>query len=371
MWPTAFRDVTHTGHSPFAGPTSGRLRWLRQLGANITPGPVIGADGVIYIATNGGELHALESTTGVTRWVLDGAGPAAGDLSISPAIHRSGLLLCPTASGTLDGVDVTGRRRWSLDLPATPTSPMPSDGRVYLAGRDGSLSAVELTDDGVRPRLGWTVDIGPGSYASAAVGPDGTIAVTADHELVLVRDDGDRPTILWRADLGTLSEISPAFDAHGSVIAGGNDHRIQVFAASGARLLEINRTRESYSSPVVTDGIVVQGNHRAEIVAGDLATGARRVVAQRRIKQPGRSVGIWTSPVLDAAANVYVGTRSGRIVGVTWTGELLFDIDAGVDATIDSYPALSADGALIVGDTNGVLRAVADDGALPADATPA
>ena len=80
---------------------------------------------------------------------------------------------------------------------------------------------------------------------------------------------------------------------------------------------------------------------------------------------------VWTSPVVDRDANVYFGTRSGQIVGFSWTGRLLFDIDAGSTATIDSYPAITGDGALIVGDTDGVVRAVADDGTLPPDARPA
>ncbi len=50
---------------------------------------------------------------------------------------------------------------------------------------------------------------------------------------------------------------------------------------------------------------------------------------------------------------------------------MLFDLDAGPDATVDSYPALTGDGALIVGDTTGLVRAVADDGTLPSTAAPA
>ena len=64
--------------------------------------------------------------------------------------------------------------------------------------------------------------------------------------------------------------------------------------------------------------------------------------------------------MLDRDKNIYFGTRSGHIVGFAWSGKLLFDINAGSNATIDSYPAITGDGALIVGDTNGVVRAIAD-----------
>ncbi len=58
-WPEALHDPTHSAGSSAIGPSTGHLEWSRQLGGSITPGPSIGTDGTIYVATNGGVLHAL------------------------------------------------------------------------------------------------------------------------------------------------------------------------------------------------------------------------------------------------------------------------------------------------------------------------
>jgi outer membrane protein assembly factor BamB len=69
-----------------------------------------------------------------------------------------------------------------------------------------------------------------------------------------------------------------------------------------------------------------------------------------------RSVGIWTSPAIDRNGNTYVGTRLGHIYGFTAAGTRLFDINT--KDTVDSYPALTGDGALIIGSSNGSLYAI-------------
>jgi outer membrane protein assembly factor BamB len=65
---------------------------------------------------------------------------------------------------------------------------------------------------------------------------------------------------------------------------------------------------------------------------------------------------IWSSTVVDRAYRLYFASQDGHVFGVDSGGTLLFDLD--LDAPIDSYPALSADGALIIGARNGVLTSV-------------
>lgn len=155
------------------------------------------------------------------------------------------------------------------------------------------------------------------------------------------------------------------------MVTGGNNKWIQTFSSSGRPGRRYDRELESYSSPIVTDsGIAFQGNHHAAVVAVDLKAEETRLLVRRRVAGAGRGPGIWTTPVVDRRGDVYFGTRSGRIVGFSWRNRLLFDINAGPGATVDSYPAITGDGALIVGDTNGVARAIADDGTLPATTRP-
>ncbi len=361
----AFRDVRHSGQSTAIGPTTGQLRWVRRFEGNVTPGPVVGRDGTVYLASNAGVLHALDPVTGADRWVLDGGSPSGGDLSASPAVLDSGVVVWPSGASLL-GVSPTGRQLWAMEFGAMVTSPMPVGDRVYVMSMDGELHAVGLIEDGRSARRRWDLRLGGSSYATPAISHDGTIVTNVDNDVVAVADRGGRGEERWRRDLGVLSEISPAIAGDGTVVTGGNDQWIQTFDADGGSARRFDREAQSYSSPIVTDsGIVLQGNHRAAVVGVDLATGRHRLLVRRAVRRPGRSVGVWTAPVIDRDANVYFGTRSGHIVGFSWRGRLLFDIDAGETATIDSYPAITGDGALIVGGTDGVVRAIADDGTLP------
>ena len=54
-----------------------------KIGANVTPGPVVAADGTIYSATNAGVLHALDPATGADRWTYDGGGGYGGEVRTS------------------------------------------------------------------------------------------------------------------------------------------------------------------------------------------------------------------------------------------------------------------------------------------------
>src|SRR5271156_1003047 len=84
-WPEALHDATHSATAVVAGPTTGHVDWTRSLGGNITPGPVVGANGIIYVATNAGVLHAIDPATGADVWTFDGSAPYADgeDLSTS------------------------------------------------------------------------------------------------------------------------------------------------------------------------------------------------------------------------------------------------------------------------------------------------
>jgi len=50
---------------------------------------------------------------------------------------------------------------------------------------------------------------------------------------------------------------------------------------------------------------------------------------------------------------VYFGTAAGHLFGYTYTGRPLFNLPLG--ATVESYPALTATGNLIIGASNGTL----------------
>lgn len=356
-WPQAEHDGRRSAASPATGPQTGAVRWTRHVEGNVTPGPVIGADGTIYAASNAGVLHALDPRTGNDRWSFDGKGGYGLDQSTSAAVLADRTVLWPGPRNLLYALSPAGRLMWTQQLSGQPSSPaVASDGQhVTIADSTGSVLALEVHGD--RHRVLWKAALHGSSYSSVALSPtDPHRAYTAHDATLVALDDGQ---IAWTAATDDIIEVSPAVAPDGTVVVGTNDSWEWAFTPSGARRWRFARVAQSYSSPGITDdGIVYFGDHKAYLTGLDVATG--RVLARYRgpsvRKKGGPSVGIWTSPVVDARHDVYWGTRSGHVLGVAPDGHQLFDLDTG--ATVDSYPALGADGLLVVGVTDGRLLGI-------------
>jgi outer membrane protein assembly factor BamB len=351
-WPQFGGDALHSGASRVVGPQRGHVRWRRRLEGPVVPGPAVGGHDVIYAASNGGVLHAIDLATGRDRWRFDAHGAYGSDLSTAPTVLRGGSLLWPGPHDTLYALAADGRLRWRLRLGAMPLSPAPAARRtVIVSDQSGWVRSLDLR--GGRPHVRWQVRAGAVSYASPAVTADGTVYVTADRDLVAIRDG----RIVWRYATGALSEVSPAVAADGTVVFGSNDEHEYGVDPSGRLRWRYRIGALTYSSPVATPGgLIYFGDHHGVVSALDLEG---RLIARVAGLQPTprlRSVGVWTAPLVDGRHDVYFGTRPGHVYGFAPSGRRLFDIDTG--ATVDSYPALARDGTLLIGSESGWLYAV-------------
>lgn len=353
-WPSFGHDPSHTGASQVVGPQSARIRWRRRLEGPVVPGPVVGRGGVVYAASNGGVLHALDLRTGRDRWTFDGGGSYGSDLSTVPAILPDGTILWPGPRSTLFALDRAGRLLWRETLPGQPLSPaLTPGGDVIVADASGTVQQMALGARGQQPRRVWRVDAGDTSYAGPAVRGD-TVYTTVDDALVAIRAG----RIQWRVRAGAISEVSPAVTPDGTIVFGANDG-IQYGVAPGGEVRWRHRSGAlTYSSSAATrDGLVYFGDHHGFVNVLDGRSGrlvARPLALGRSAAR--RSVGIWTAPVVDARHDVYFGTRPGHIYGFAASGRRLLDIDTG--ATVDSNPALASDGTLLIGSENGLLYAI-------------
>jgi len=352
-WPSFGHDASHSGASTVVGPQRGRIKWRRRLEGPVVPGPVVGRDGVVYAASNGGVLHALDPRSGRDRWTFDGGGSYGSDLSTVPAILPDGTILWPGPRSTLYALDPGGRLLWREQLPGQPLSPAVAPNGAIVVG-DASGTVIELRLDARgRPRRAWSVDAGDTSYANPALRGD-TVYTTVDDALVAIRAG----RVLWRLRAGAISEVSPAITPDGTIVFGANDG-VQYGVSPSGKLRWRHRTGAlTYSSPAATrDALVYFGDHHGFLNVLDGRDGqlvARPLALGRTPTR--RSVGVWTAPAIDARHNVYFGTRPGHIYGFAASGRRLFDIDTG--ATVDSNPALAGDGTLLIGSENGLLYAI-------------
>ena len=302
------------------------------------------------MATNGGVLHALNPSTGADLWTFNGGGAFTGetDLSVSPLVLPSGLILWPGPDDTLYELSPNGQSLWSHRFSAMVLSPVLAGTTVYVELMSGTLWQLQ-TGSGL-PSLGWSISIGHSSFGSPAVGPDGEVVTTADKSVVALVDHGASGTIAWKYQTGASIEVSPSIGPNGDVYVTANDGSAYRLSPHGALEWRRHIGQESYSSSSVSPkGLLYFGDNGGDLNVVRAATGVPVRVDHGR-------KGIWSAQVVDAKGDVYFGTQGGEIYGFGPSGRRLFSVKA--SGPIDSYPALSGTGTLVMGDESGTLYAI-------------
>jgi outer membrane protein assembly factor BamB len=345
----ALHDSRHSGTGEVAGPTDGHVLWTRDLGGGITPGPAVGADGTIYVATNGGILYALDPATGSNRWTFDGGEPVGGeaDLSTTPLVLPSGDVLWPGSGNTLFELSPAGATLWSHQFSSKPLSPTMSGNRVYVEQMAGILSALVIGT--TTPQLVWSLKVGAPSFGSPVVAPNGTIVTTANHRVIDVSDEGSHARIKWSYATAAPIEVSASVGADGTVVVSTNNRDVYALMPTGSLKWRSGRGTESYSSSSVSGALAYYGDNSGDLHVVREQNGAP-VVTDHGTK------GLWAAQAVDEKGDVYFGTQGRHIYGFGPSGSRLFDLTA--SGPIDSYPALTANGVLIIGDQAGTLYAI-------------
>jgi outer membrane protein assembly factor BamB len=320
----------------------------------VEAGPVVGRDGTIYAASNGGVLHALDPVSGADRWTYDSGqrDPADADLSISALALPDGTVLWGTPTRELVALSPAGVVLWTQPLPGRPTSPATTDGRrVYVGDTSGGVSALDV-GGGAAHRVAWTLDVGKTSYGSLVTDGSGRLYTTADSALIALDDQGETGRVAWRADPGDgITEVSAGLAADGTALLGTNGTREWAYRPDGT-LRWAAPAAITYSSPAVTaDGYAYLADHAGHVRVLRVADGSQ--AASYQLDPPQQ---IWSSVAVDRAQRVFFGTQDGHLLGVDPTGSVLFDLTLG--GPIDAYPALMADGALVVGDRGAGVTAI-------------
>jgi outer membrane protein assembly factor BamB len=346
-WPEFASDPRHGGAAAVVGPQSAHLLWKRKLEGAVVPGPAVGAGGVVYAASNGGVLHAIDLASGHDRWTFDGGGTYGSDLSTVPALTEDGTVLWPGPNDTLFALSPAGKLLWRVTLSAQPLSPLVmEDGSVVVGDMSGTVEDLTLRSGGA-PAVKWKAELGGTSYSSPALGPEGTVYTATEEDLFAIRDG----KVAWKFPASSPSEVSPAVAPDGTVVFGTNDSEYGI-SPGGVELWRHENGTRTYSSPIVTaGGLAYYGDNHGFVTVLDAASG--ELEARVGSEKP---PGVWTAAAVDSKHDVYFGTAAGDIEGIDAAGHQLFDLEVG--AKVDSYPALAADGTLLIGSENGYLYAL-------------
>jgi outer membrane protein assembly factor BamB len=350
-WPLFQRGMAHTGASTaltVATPATPWMPlWTRAPGGDVFP-PVLGNDaggagkGITYFVT-GRYLRALDLATRNVLWSYD--------LGVAGTATGFGAPAVSAPDGTEPGFD---------------------NGVVYVGGKDGFLHAVDAVT-GLRV---WANDLGGDiSKGSPVIGDDGTVYVVEDlvaDRLIAVSHLG---SVRWTASLGaSVNTSSSAYFDGGApttttgdcVFVGGN--RLYGFkAADGTACAGWDpagyvlglATNTVPGAPLITGGFVYALNNAGDLyrvgtggggatLAGDAPVGAgagslafdsggctggciywtlggklqRWSVSGGAVTTITGSTGATTNstPVVDAAGNVFFGTSDFKLWWVTRAG---------------------------------------------------
>jgi ABC-type dipeptide/oligopeptide/nickel transport system permease subunit/outer membrane protein assembly factor BamB len=165
-WASARHDAQGTAWIADEGPATGEVAWVFTDTNGFAGGPVIAADGTLYLASHGNTLYAL---------------------------------------------DAQGRLRWQAAIPfaASGTPALNSRGDILVAGHQGELADFGAADG----KLWWQLPASQGqALADPIVGLDDTLYYATDAELFAVTADG---LLRWRVGLPTYSYSNPVLRLSG------------------------------------------------------------------------------------------------------------------------------------------------------------
>jgi outer membrane protein assembly factor BamB len=232
------------------------------------------AKGVVAMTTNKGRIVVLRARTGDVIWTKRHSETAP--IAASPAIvTEKNMVIVAGMDGRLVGYDLEppGRELWTFSTGQSKieSSPLVSDGTVYIGAHNGRLYAVPLEGPGTTRTARWTFQAAGDIKGSVA--KSGTTIVFGDYSgtLYAVNTNGKE---LWRRQVGKRLYGGPAISGNTVVIGDVGGAVIAVDLRTGAQLWRRSTNgAQVYSSPAVAKGKVFIGSYNGQFQALDLKTG--------------------------------------------------------------------------------------------------
>ncbi len=351
----------------------GGILWRVGLPGPVRSTPAV-ADGVVYVGSAGGWLHALDRVRGTELWRYRTGAPAHG----SPAVLGS-LVFVTDMDGTLHAVDRASgvgvwRDRGGPTIPwpwghesgdvfaSSPTlAAVGGEMRVFWGAADGVLRAADPATGTVL----WSLPTEGRIRSTPAVTAGKVVVGSADGRVYCA--DAATGALLWRHDTRGAALFSGDFGfdrrtvqssatvADGRVLIGARDGWLYALDLATGRELWSYDDEVSWvnGSPAVADGRVFSGSSDARwIQAVDAATGEEvwRVMTENVV---------WTSPtVVDSTLYISAGDAVVRALDVR-DGSVRWQTT--LPASSHGSPTID-DGVLFVGTEDGGFYALRDGG---------
>jgi outer membrane protein assembly factor BamB len=339
-WPVFRGNERQTGVTASRLPDSLEVLWTFDTGDAVEGGAAI-ADGVVYVGSDAGNLHAIDLATGKPKWkYITGVGANLPSIRAAPAIHGNNIYV-----GDVEGIfhcvsADKGQKRWTFAANGEITSGANFAGDAILfASHDETLYCLNL--DG---KLRWKFKTEGPVYGSLTIADGKTFVAGCDSQLHVL--DLGKGTQLKTVDLGGQSGATSAVaDEHLYVGTMTNQFlAIDLKKDAVDWTFAHKRAREFYASPAVTDTLVIAGNRDRRIYALDRKTGEEKwsYLTGDRID---------ASPVV-AGERIYAPSMDHKLYVLDLKGRLVQKIP--LDDAIMASPAVAGD-RLIVATSKGTV----------------
>ena len=143
-WPQFRGSPALTGISAATLPATLKLLWTYEAGDAIDSSAAI-ADGVVYVGSQTGELHAVNLADGSLKWKYKATADGIGESS--PAV-ADGRVYIGDLAGVVHAVDAaSGKAVWTFKTGSeVKSSPVVTDGKVLIGSYDSYLYALGAKD---------------------------------------------------------------------------------------------------------------------------------------------------------------------------------------------------------------------------------
>jgi outer membrane protein assembly factor BamB len=133
-------------------PQTGEKKWSYEgtnPGTNLIYAPILGAGDLVYLTTSGGEVVALDSKTGDTRWTAK----LGGATETAMAVGSDQLFV--VEGGSVRGLDLaSGKLMWQTAAEEYIGAPLVFDNSLMIARRQGAVRRLDFSG---AVREEWTV----------------------------------------------------------------------------------------------------------------------------------------------------------------------------------------------------------------------
>jgi len=246
---------------------SGQLLWLTPL-HEIIDAPLLVAGERIFGQHWGREVFALSGENGARLWSFTYPSSPADDHRQGGLTLADGQLLVPTWNGTLYSLNPqSGKELWSFATGvALRATPLVAEGRIFLAGSDGTLWCLDRQGD-----LLWKRSAPAPLLTSAIWNKEGIIILDRAGNLCALAVDGTR---LWQQALNeTCYYAAPIRTEEGIFVATAAGALWKIDPASGAIIWRKDGFGSIYATPLQINNRLVLGDNNGVLRVIDAISG--------------------------------------------------------------------------------------------------